>query len=272
MQKLKDLKRNELLFNGIYRIINSVNKKDYIGSCAAKDFLYARLLHHYIDLKKGKHCNIYLQNSFNKYGEDVFKFEILEICLPEECIQKEQFWLEKLNPVYNFCKIAGNTLGRVTTQETKDKISISQKIRWKENPELTINMSKLHKGKKRTPEQIEKIRIYNTGSKRSLETRLLMRSKQKEYLKNNPEVIIQRSMRMKNRSISEETLLKMSKSQRKSKGVKIICLDNNMFFESVSDAAEFFNTNKYTIQDILRGKRKNCYNIKRQNEEKTIII
>jgi len=37
--------------------------------------------------------------------------EILELCNKEELIQREQFYIDTLNPEYNCCKIAGNTTG-----------------------------------------------------------------------------------------------------------------------------------------------------------------
>ena len=68
--KIKDYKFIELRnLSGIYKITNLENNKFYIGS--AKD-LYDRLASHKKDLRANKHCNIYLQRSYNKYGADSF--------------------------------------------------------------------------------------------------------------------------------------------------------------------------------------------------------
>lgn len=91
MQSIKEIIRKELLYTGVYKIININNNKFYIGSCSSKTFLYERLIHHKRDLLNNRHCNTYLQNSFNKYGIDVFYFEILEKCEPELCIEREQY-------------------------------------------------------------------------------------------------------------------------------------------------------------------------------------
>jgi len=56
---------------GIYMILNITNKKCYVGSsknCKARKY------HHFGRLRNNKHCNSYLQASFNKHGEDKFKF------------------------------------------------------------------------------------------------------------------------------------------------------------------------------------------------------
>lgn len=140
MQKLSELKRNELLINGIYKITNIANNKFYIGSCSSKTYLYERLKHHQQDLINNNHCNIYLQKSYNKYGIENFYYEIIEECLPEKCIIKEQYWIDLLNPHYNLLKKAGSSFGRVVSQETANKISNSNKKFWSipENKELMI--------------------------------------------------------------------------------------------------------------------------------------
>lgn len=62
--------------SGIYRIINIVNNKCYIGSAVN---LKLRLQKHYYELNKKVHNNKHLLRSYEKYGENNFKIEILEI-------------------------------------------------------------------------------------------------------------------------------------------------------------------------------------------------
>lgn len=59
----------------IYQITNMANGKYYIGS--AESFARREWQHKY-DLKKGTHKNPRLQAAWNKYGPDVFVFEVLE--------------------------------------------------------------------------------------------------------------------------------------------------------------------------------------------------
>lgn len=94
---------------GIYKITCIPNNKIYIGS--SKN-IKKRFFNHISSLKHGKHENAYLQHAFNKYGIDNFKFEVIEECLLEELIQREQYWIDKLksaSPEYGFniCPIAG---------------------------------------------------------------------------------------------------------------------------------------------------------------------
>lgn len=56
--------------SGVYKISNKINGKVYIGSsCNLKRRKYS----HFSKLRKGLHNNRYLQNSWNKYGEETRK-------------------------------------------------------------------------------------------------------------------------------------------------------------------------------------------------------
>lgn len=113
---------------GIYRIVNVVNMKMYIGSAAGKQGFGGRWRIHRFDLLRGS-GSPRLQNAFNKYGEASFKFEILCVCRPQEAIRYEQVFLdifESWRPEtgYNIAKIAGSRLGVPHTEETKRKLSM----------------------------------------------------------------------------------------------------------------------------------------------------
>ena len=108
-----------MLRSGIYKIENLVNGKFYIGSA---ERLVKRKNNHLCYLRNGTHTNIKLQRAFNKYGEDYFKFSIIETCENNLLIEREQYYIDSLNPFYNICRIAGRTEGRITSEETKEKI------------------------------------------------------------------------------------------------------------------------------------------------------
>lgn len=95
---------------GVYKIENVINKKKYIGSTETIGFNKRRNKHK-TDLKNNNHHSIYLQRSWNKYGENNFIFEIVELCDSDKCIEREQYYLDLLKPSYNICKRAGNTKG-----------------------------------------------------------------------------------------------------------------------------------------------------------------
>ena len=105
---------------GIYQIRNICNGKLYIGSAASGIKKRWRL--HRRMLKNNSHHSIYLQRSWNKYGESNFAFEVLELCPPEQCLEREQHYFSVLHPEYNIDPTAGSPLGRKYSKEYKEKM------------------------------------------------------------------------------------------------------------------------------------------------------
>lgn len=102
----------------IYQILNIVNNKCYIGSsiCYTK-----RKVNHLYFLRRSKHHSLKLQRAWNKYGEENFRFVVLEkfeYSTKEEVLQKEQLYLDNLKPYYNIALFANSCLG-VTHGEPK---------------------------------------------------------------------------------------------------------------------------------------------------------
>lgn len=79
---------------GIYCIENTIDHKKYIG--LSRD-IQRRWLEHCSELKRGVHDNIYLQRAWDKYGEAVFEFCILEECREEELSEREKYYISSLN-------------------------------------------------------------------------------------------------------------------------------------------------------------------------------
>lgn len=106
---------------GVYKIENVINRKVYVGSSSN---LYERRRNHFNELKKGKHHNLHLQQSFQKYGIENFVFEVLQYIekdankykFREELIEIEQYWIDYYNASnkefgYNISKIADSCYG-----------------------------------------------------------------------------------------------------------------------------------------------------------------
>lgn len=172
--------------SGIYRIKNILNGKFYIGS--AKSFS-RRWKSHKDKLRKNKHENKYLQNAWNKYGEQIFIFLVLEyVKNKKNLISVEQCYLDSLQPFktigYNICRIAGSRLGTKATKKTKRKIS------------------KANKGRRHTEETKEKIRKSHLGKHLTEQTKKKL-SKIKKGVKTGP--------------LSYKTRKKMSEARRGNK-------------------------------------------------------
>jgi group I intron endonuclease len=161
--------------SGIYKIINVKNNKIYVGSAVN---LRRRKNGHLMKLRKNEHKNIYLQNSFNKYGEENFKFEVIEyVDDKNNLIKREQYWIDFLNVCdknigYNINPIAGSSLGVKRSNEFKKKLSdflkvskrpISEETKKKISKTLKDNKL-LHNSRKPLSEETkEKISKANSG-------------------------------------------------------------------------------------------------------------
>lgn len=81
-------------FQGVYIFKNVKNGKCYIGSTVMT--FRKRMDHHLWHLRENKHKNKHFQNAWNKYGEDSFEYDILEICDKSKCLEREQFYLNSI--------------------------------------------------------------------------------------------------------------------------------------------------------------------------------
>jgi group I intron endonuclease len=76
---------------GIYAIVCNPTNKVYVGQSIN---IKVRKGKHVSDLSANKHCNQYLQNSYNKYGRSAFSFRVLENCSKELLNEREAFWIK----------------------------------------------------------------------------------------------------------------------------------------------------------------------------------
>lgn len=113
------MNREIMQSGGIYQIVNTVNGKRYVGSAKC---LHTRKCTHFSALSLGKHHSRHLQSAVKKNGLDAFRFEPLAVCAAEDLLVYEQAAIDGLNPEYNTCRVAGNTLGVECSDETRAKI------------------------------------------------------------------------------------------------------------------------------------------------------
>jgi group I intron endonuclease len=113
----------------IYRITNMANGKFYIGS--AESFARREWQHKY-DLRRKTHKNPRLQAAWDKYGEDMFVFEIIEEVPPDRAaFDIENTYLMRFvgqEDCYNINTDAfGMRTGIPHTEASKAKVSASRK-------------------------------------------------------------------------------------------------------------------------------------------------
>lgn len=92
----------------IYCIYNKINNKAYIGQTINFD---KRVKEHIRKLNQGKHANIHLQHSWNKYGEYCFEFYLLLSDINEEDLNKYETMYIQLFNTFNYQYGYNLTLG-----------------------------------------------------------------------------------------------------------------------------------------------------------------
>lgn len=132
---------------GIYRIDGPKNKV-YIGSTTN---FKARWYLHKWKLRRNEHHSPKLQNAWNKYGEDAFKFSIIEAVENTDDLDRiEQIWLDILftslesDEIYNIYCSANSPRGAVRGAEARKKQSDQMRgRRWTEEHKQNIAKSKI---------------------------------------------------------------------------------------------------------------------------------
>lgn len=99
----------------------------YVGS--TEDPFETRWYRHKYQFETNTHPNRHLKGAVKQYGIENFEFEILQECEAEFCISFEQYWINMLgvadeNIGYNLRPNAENNGGHRHTEESKLKIKI----------------------------------------------------------------------------------------------------------------------------------------------------
>jgi group I intron endonuclease len=252
----------------IYKIINTVNNKIYIGETMQNDIQRRWRTHRNLS-KINKGCPILCQ-AFNKYGLDKFTFEIIIICFDEDRLIYEKQYIQKFNSIapngYNIspggCE-KGFT-GLHHSVESKNKISSAVRNR-------KFSIAKKEEIKQKL---LETIKINNSMEQRS----------QSDHWKN---LIITGKIgqQMRNKKITDETKQKISDGVKKYnkhstktvffKPRKIKQLDENnnliTIFDSIKKASEETKVNYSSIKSVLakRNKRAGLFKWEYVEEEST---
>jgi group I intron endonuclease len=132
---------------GVYQFINKNDPtKTYVGSSIN---LWERIRYH---IRLANNINYtyrsLLYKGVVKYKWKGFKLIILETVEnnKEILLTREQFYLDQFKPYYNILSEAGSTIGRVSSIETRDKISKSLTGK-SHSVETKLKMSEAHKNK-----------------------------------------------------------------------------------------------------------------------------
>lgn len=171
----------------VYLIHNKISHKVYVGQTI--QLFKNRKRRHIRDLKNGNHFNQYLQNAWNRYGENNFDFIVLDDCNCLTELNEVEAKYIKLFSGLNICfNLTSGGSNSIPSKESRLKMIESLKKRGTPSDETRKRISDSLKGhvvsvetrklisrktkEGMTEEVREKISKSHVGSKRSLESRL----------------------------------------------------------------------------------------------------
>jgi group I intron endonuclease len=259
----------------IYKITNTITKKCYIGETTEKD-PNTRFKAHMNGIKRGKGCPA-LRDAVQKHGEENFKFEVLIICLDEDCYTFEREYIKKYNSIapngYNILEggqCGGGFKGKQHTAEAKEQISKMGK-QYFTDPEVLRLHSERAKKQYETPESRKKA---SDALKNSEKFKQAMAEKRfggfvsgrpenreeikkkisdglKNYYKNNTDTTPNLNIEKHRDAMAKATGRPIS--QYNLDGIFI------KSFKSVKEAARFIGKGDGNIRFALSGKNKQAY-------------
>ena len=241
--------------SGVYKITNSANGKFYIGGSVN---IKSRWRTHKSQLNKGKHQNPAMQKDWQAYGGDVFTLEVIETCVREQVLLKEQAAIQsasvKENPLcYNVSSIASSApLGRVIGEAARRKIGDANRGH-KHSPEARKLMSDLRKGKALTENQKQAISLSHMGKSLSMETRQKIGNAIRGIKRSEETKAKLRDSHI-GKTISDEQRRKMAEGNHK----KVLCVTTGQVFQSIKEAAANVGVNYTNITNCCRGRQQHA--------------
>lgn len=111
--------------SGVYKIVNTINGKMYVGSAIDIDKRWAQ---------HRRYPKSLIGRALVKYSIENFSLEILELVENKEnLLEREQYWIDSIQPFgkvgYNLCRTAGSTQGNPCLESTRKKIAQANKGR-----------------------------------------------------------------------------------------------------------------------------------------------
>ena len=225
----------------IYLTTNLIDGKQYIGQ--HKGNINDKYLG----------SGVLLIKAIKKYGKENFKKEILEICSEDNLDEREKYWIKYYNAYeddnfYNLNEGGQQGDGWASARKwflnhPKEAYEIHFKnyqnlLEWQKN-----NPKKVQENIKKMQLGAKKWKIENRD--KVLENMKKVNQKKEEWQKNNPEEY-------------QKQIEDWRKSGSIANSKKVICTTTNEIFNSVSEAARFYNISQGNISKALNGERKSC--------------
>lgn len=206
---------------GVYCIENLINCKKYIGQSTD---IIQRWKTHKTELNCNRHRNSHLQKSWNLYGEDNFKFYLLEECSEDKLDEKEIYYIGQFNTTngnLGYNKESGGHIGKHMSIESRMKMSDAKSNVFGEKNSFF--------GKKHTDEAKQKMSEAHKKENLSKETLRKLRENHADFSGSNS-----------------------------SKARAVYCLELDMTFGAMTEASKYTNAHFKGISNCVCGKAKSA--------------
>lgn len=225
--------------SGIYRFTNTINGKMYIGM---SNHINYRRKQHLRDLRRNDHVNRHFQAAFNKYGEDAFRWDILEYCAVEVLEERERYWIafyDSFAHGYNATAGGDGSNGKVWTEEMYEKMSI---------PVVCLNTMCRYSSVKEAASAMHTfdssiIRVC-TGRARYAGT-------------NNGDKLVWRyasDLDGLTQQQIDEMVNDVRMSSKRKKASAVVCLSDRRQFSSQRDAAKYYGVSRQRLNSCVKGR------------------
>jgi group I intron endonuclease len=242
----------------IYKIINIISKKIYIGQTIQND-INTRWNQHKRNIHTTKSC---LYSAFRKYGLHNFSFQIICICFDEACDELERFYISKYNTLspngYNL-DLGGNK-NKIIHKETKEKIRKSH-LGKKHSESRKQKNRDSHIGYKHTQISKDKMSVKRKGKELSEEIRKRMSDAQKGHSvseKTRQNVAEANKRRIWTNEMKGKVSLTLQQDKSRNKPVEQYSKNCEFIklYGSIKEASEQTSVNRNSIAKVCYGQRK----------------
>lgn len=144
----------------IYKISHSATDRVYVGQTTQKNGCRSRWYNHCKRAADG--MNTYFYRAIRKYGREAFTVEVIEVCSDELLNDRESFWISEFRSNqkgFGFNSTSGGDRCEMTSDAKRNmSISATGRKRGPLSESARRKISDAKKGKRRTSEQIERIK------------------------------------------------------------------------------------------------------------------
>lgn len=250
---LSKIDENQLLSVGVYKILNKINGHFYIGSSDRQ--FKERFKEHcrcYELYKKGDHRNNHpiLWAAYDKYGIENFSIELVEIldgCTSEKILEREEYYIQNLNPEYNICKFPTQggkpNLGKKLSEEWKQHIG-EKSSQYKHSEETLAKVTENNK------KRAVKLKMINIDTNEELNFNSWVEAK--NYFNLKSATSLQNAYKRK----GQWKKWKIEKLSTQTKQIKVFIENEEKIFNSYSECDKYFNMWRGYISELTQKKSK----------------